>query len=81
MEDETEMSVGLCSIPPTISCTQSGSTDQLKTIQWQLRDAVLIIFKGYVVSNDRLCGLVVRAPGYRSRGQGSIPRATRFSEK
>jgi hypothetical protein len=30
---------------------------------------------------DRLCGLVVRDPGYRSRGLGSIPGATRFSEK
>jgi hypothetical protein len=30
---------------------------------------------------DRLCGLVVRVPGYRSRGPGSIPGATRFSEK
>jgi hypothetical protein len=29
---------------------------------------------------ERLCGLV-RVPGYRSRGQGSIPGATRFSEK
>jgi hypothetical protein len=27
------------------------------------------------------CGLVVRVPGYRSRGPGSIPGATRFSEK
>jgi hypothetical protein len=27
---------------------------------------------------DRLCGLVVRIPGYRSRGSGSIPGATRF---
>jgi hypothetical protein len=25
---------------------------------------------------DRLCGLVVRVPGYRSRGPGSIPDAT-----
>jgi hypothetical protein len=24
---------------------------------------------------------VVRVPGYRSRGPGSIPHATRFSEK
>jgi hypothetical protein len=31
--------------------------------------------------DDRLCGLLVRVPGYRSRGPGSIPRATRFSEK
>jgi hypothetical protein len=28
-----------------------------------------------------VCGLVVRVPGYRSRGPGSIPGATRFSEK
>jgi hypothetical protein len=27
----------------------------------------------------RLCGLVVRVLGYRSRGPGSIPGATRFS--
>jgi hypothetical protein len=26
-------------------------------------------------------GLVVRVPGYRSRGPGSIPGTTRFSEK
>jgi hypothetical protein len=30
---------------------------------------------------DRLCGLVVRVPGYRSRDPGSIPGTTRFSEK
>jgi hypothetical protein len=30
---------------------------------------------------DRLCGLVVRVPGYRSRGPGSILGATRFSVK
>jgi hypothetical protein len=30
---------------------------------------------------DRLYGLVVRVSGYRSRGPGSIPGATRFSEK
>jgi hypothetical protein len=28
-----------------------------------------------------LCGLMVRVPGYRSRGTGSIPGAARFSEK
>jgi hypothetical protein len=26
--------------------------------------------------NDHLCGLVVRVPGYKSRGPGSIPGAT-----
>jgi hypothetical protein len=30
---------------------------------------------------DHLCGLVVRVPGYRSRGPGSIPGATISSEK
>jgi hypothetical protein len=30
---------------------------------------------------DRLCGPVVRVPGYRSGGPGSISGATRFSEK
>jgi hypothetical protein len=30
---------------------------------------------------DADCGLVVRVPGYRSRGPSSIPGAARFSEK
>jgi hypothetical protein len=30
---------------------------------------------------DRLCGVVVRVPGYRSREPSSIPDATRFSQK
>jgi hypothetical protein len=30
---------------------------------------------------DHLCGIVVRVPGYRSRGPGSIPGATRFSSR
>jgi hypothetical protein len=29
---------------------------------------------------DRLCGLVVNVPGYRSRGPAWVPSATRFSE-
>jgi hypothetical protein len=33
------------------------------------------------MKQDRLCALVVRVPGYRSRSSGSIPGATRFSEK
>jgi hypothetical protein len=36
------------------------------------------ISKYYVERNDRLCGLVVRVAGYRSRGPGSIPGTTRF---
>jgi hypothetical protein len=30
--------------------------------------------------NNRLCGLVVKVPGYRSEIPSSIPDATRFSE-
>jgi hypothetical protein len=29
---------------------------------------------------DRLCGLVARVPGWRARGPGSIPGATKLSE-
>jgi hypothetical protein len=36
-------------------------------------------FHSFFLQNDRLCGLVV--PGYRSRGPGSIPGATKFFEK
>jgi hypothetical protein len=35
----------------------------------------------YCECPDRLCELVVRIPGYRSRDPGSIPGATRFFEK
>jgi hypothetical protein len=31
------------------------------------------------IRTDRLYGLVVRIPGYRSEGQGSIPDDTKFS--
>jgi hypothetical protein len=31
--------------------------------------------------DERHCGLVVRVLDYRCRGPGSIPGATRFSEK
>jgi hypothetical protein len=35
----------------------------------------------YSVTNDRLCGLVVRLLGYRSGGPGSIPGTTRGEKK
>jgi hypothetical protein len=34
-----------------------------------------------IAMKDRLFGLVVRVPGYRSRGPGSIPGTTRLSVK
>jgi hypothetical protein len=39
---------------------------------------ITIYFLIYLV--DRLCGLVVRVPGYISRSPGSIPGAIRFSK-
>jgi hypothetical protein len=41
-------------------------------------------FEAKVINNKsfcRLCGLMVRVPGYGSRGPGSIPGANRFSER
>jgi hypothetical protein len=35
------------------------------------------IFESMVILRDRLCGLVVRVPGYRSGSPGSIPGSTR----
>jgi hypothetical protein len=35
----------------------------------------------YYYYEDRFCDLEVRVPGNRSRGPGSIPGATTFSEK
>jgi hypothetical protein len=34
-----------------------------------------------ILLSGRLCGLVGTVPGYRSRGAGSTPVATRFSDK
>jgi hypothetical protein len=46
-------------------------------------DPIRLLFWGEyikitVMSYYRLCGLVVKLPGYRFRGPGSIPGATRF---
>jgi hypothetical protein len=42
---------------------------------------MLAIFKEMYSARDRLCGLVVRVPGYRPIDPGSIPVTTRFPEK
>jgi hypothetical protein len=42
---------------------------------------VIKVFWGLVKMCGGICGLVVRVPSYRSRGPGSIPGATRFSEE
>jgi hypothetical protein len=41
----------------------------------------IIIIIIIIIIIDRLCGSMVRVPDYRSRGPGSIPGSTRFSEK
>jgi hypothetical protein len=45
--------------------------------QFTLFREINVVYSG----SDRLCGLVIRASGYRSRGPGSILGATRYSEK
>jgi hypothetical protein len=42
---------------------------------------IIIISSSSSSSSDHLCVIVVRVPGYRSRGPGSIPGATGFSKK
>jgi hypothetical protein len=52
----------------------------------QVRTTLILII--YLIDNfhslkylsDRLCGLVFRVPDYRSRGPGSFPGATKFTE-
>jgi hypothetical protein len=41
----------------------------------------IYILKNQYLRNNRLCNLVVRVPSFRTRGPGSIPGATKFSEK
>jgi hypothetical protein len=45
------------------------------------KHANVIQYFWYRGDKDRLCGLVVRVPVYRSRGSGSIPGTIRFSVK
>jgi hypothetical protein len=53
----------------------------LKRIFGSKRDEIIRSWRKFYYDDDRLCGLVVRVPGFRSRGPGSILDATRFSEK
>jgi hypothetical protein len=46
-----------------------------------IHNDTVTVFSILYAKIDRLSGLVVRVPGYRSIGLGSIPGATRFSEK
>jgi hypothetical protein len=71
----TFLTVGVKAGNPLTGCDQFQDIDSLHEL-----------FSGTVKQHilttcDRLCGLVVRVLGYRSRGPGSIPGATIFSRK
>jgi hypothetical protein len=53
-------------VPDPLLLRKSGSAGNLTRDLW--------------ICSQELCGLVVRVPGYRSRGLGSIPGTIRFSE-
>jgi hypothetical protein len=44
-------------------------------------EALVELYHLWLSHEDRICGLVVRVPRYKSRGPGSIPGALGFSEK
>jgi hypothetical protein len=46
-----------------------------------VRPSVKMFFLEFMKDTDHLSCLVVKVPGYRSRGPGSIPSAGRFSEE
>jgi hypothetical protein len=64
----SQLNVNCFSIEIELRCANSGR--QVNNYKFSLR-----------LLPDRLCSLVFRIPGYRSRGPGSIPGATKFSEK
>jgi hypothetical protein len=55
-----------------------GNTTEMYRVSYGVRTEFIYVMQKKV---DRLCGLVVRFPDYRPRCPGSIPGATRFSEK
>jgi hypothetical protein len=56
------------------------ATIQSRTFRLSSKNVNIKIYKTLILP-DRLCGLVIRVPGYRSRSPASISGATRFSEK
>jgi hypothetical protein len=55
-----------------------GYTTEMYYVSCEVRTELIYVMEKKVY---RLSGLVVRVPGYRSKGPGSLPGATRFSEK
>jgi hypothetical protein len=67
----------------TIICRLLGLvwSTQVETRLTVERNVEVSYVKEVLVTAVRLCAVVVIVPGYRSRGPGSIPGATRFSER
>jgi hypothetical protein len=58
------------------------STLLYSTLQGRaITTCILYEINYYYQYYDHLCSIVVRVPGYRSRGPDSIPAPIRFSEK
>jgi hypothetical protein len=81
--DETDAHLHLLPKPSIMELRTNSIPYQYVFMAWCLINyrhniAYMLYYYYYY---DRLCGLVVRVPVYRSRGPGSIPGATRFSEK
>jgi hypothetical protein len=71
---------GLHNWPQNVYCRQMNSTYYIQQIISVLIPRNCTLTAVYLFG-DRLCGLVVRVPGYRSRGSGSISGATRHTNK
>jgi hypothetical protein len=59
-----------------------GDIDAIRSVDSEVTRLIpeedITAFTIMFVMQDRLCGLVVKVPGYRYRGSGLIPGATRF---
>jgi hypothetical protein len=67
------------SIPSfTHMSSQRIAYNYIKTIYYYY---IILIYYVIIYYINRLCGIVFRVASYRSRAPGSIPGATRFSEK
>jgi hypothetical protein len=80
------VSIAMCKISPfetpPLSTFMVNGNFSGDLLEYTLHSTFYILSFPYETEDeDHLCGLVVRVPGYRSRGPGSIPSATRFSQK
>jgi hypothetical protein len=94
-EEGMELFVSADSISPPVCSDRVDFWIQISNIKlffqkFQLFLLILVYYSHFnpviyftygMCHSDHLCSLVVRVPNYRSRGPGSIPGVTRFSEK